>query len=79
MRSRVTLEISTLIPACLLSQPNSLMVSPALNITSFLAMYSLYSRLLDALCNHTAAQSNSSYIFFLLFKYIKGPSIDHCF
>lgn len=51
----------TLIPACLLSQPNSLMVSPALRTTSFFTMYSLYSRLLDALCNHAAPHSNSSY------------------
>lgn len=59
-RVKSTLEMRTLIPACLLSQPNSLMVSPALSTTSFLKMYSLYSRLLDALCNHAAPQSNSS-------------------
>lgn len=57
----LTLEMRTLIPACLLSQPNSLIVSPALNTTSFLTMYCLYLRLLDALCNHAAPQSNSSY------------------
>lgn len=55
------MEMRTLIPACLLSQPNSLIVSPALRITSLFTMYSLYSRLLDALCNHAAPQSNSSY------------------
>ena len=47
-------------PACLLSQPNSLMVSPACNMTSFFTMYSLYLRLREALCNHTAPHSNSS-------------------
>lgn len=49
-----------LIPACLLSQPNSLMVSPALKTTSFLTMYSRYWRLLEALCSHAAPHSNSS-------------------
>lgn len=52
----------TLIPACLLSQPNSLMVSPALKTTSFFTMYSLYTRFLEALCSQAAPQSNSSYI-----------------
>ena len=47
-------------PACLLSHPNSLMVSPACSITSFFTTYSLYLRLREALCNHTAPQSSSS-------------------
>uniref|UniRef100_A0A2P2IPW3 Uncharacterized protein n=1 Tax=Rhizophora mucronata TaxID=61149 RepID=A0A2P2IPW3_RHIMU len=51
----------TLMPACLLSQPNSLMVSPACNTASFFTMYSLYSRLREALCSHAAAHSNSSW------------------
>lgn len=64
-----TLEMRTLIPACLLSQPNSLIVSPACNTTSFRNMYSLYSRLLEALCNQAAPQSNSSYSYYIYIYY----------
>jgi hypothetical protein len=52
-----------LIPACLLSQPNSFAFSLAPSTTSFFFMYSLYSLLLDALCSHAAPHSSSSWIY----------------
>lgn len=61
-RVYITLEMRTLMPACLLSHPNSLIVSPACSVISFLIMYSLYFRLLDALCNHAAPHNSSSCI-----------------
>jgi len=55
-----TFEMRTLMPACLLSQPNSLMASLAPSTTSFLLMYSRYSRRRVALCSHAALHSSSS-------------------
>ena len=57
----VTLEMRTLMPACLLSQPNSLMQLLALSATSFLLMYSRYYRRPDALCSHATPRSSSSW------------------
>ena len=48
-------------PACLLSQPNSLMASLAPSATSLRLMYSRYSRRRDARCSHAAPHSSSSW------------------
>lgn len=47
-------------PACLLSHPNSLMLSSAPKTFWFRSRYSRYTRCRVALCSHAAAQSNSS-------------------
>lgn len=60
---RLTLERSTLRPACLLSQPNSLMLSSAPRVFPLLSMQVKKLSSCVALLSHAAPHNSSSYHF----------------